>query len=293
MSLIHQLTALLVTFIWGTNFVIIEYGLEDLPAFTFATLRFSLAAVPLIFFLPKPDTQWRMLIGYGLAIGVGQFGLMFWAMQSDLSPGLASLMVQIQVFFTIFISAFLFKESISFYQSISLVVCFLGIATIIVFTDGQTSILGVVLILLAALGWAIGNIIVKRTGEVNIFAFIAWSSVFAIPPLAALAFIFEGPANAINAIHTANWQTWIIVVWQTVGNTLIGYGLWNMLLRKYPAAMVTPWALLVPIFGIGSSWFLLAEPLPWWKLLACCLIFIGLIGVIFSHKFSAKTRNKQ
>lgn len=289
MSAIHQLIAILVALIWGTNFVFIRYGLDELPAFTFAALRFALVAFPLIFIFPKPQVQWRMIIAYGLAIGFGQFGLMFWAMQSNISPGLASLIVQMQVFFTIFISALLFKEMVSFYQWLSLSICFLGLVTIVVFTDGQTTGLGILLVLLAALSWAIGNVIVKQVGKVNLLAFIVWSSLFSVPPLVAMAVIFEGPTIALSAIQSASWQAWLVVAWQTIGNTLIGYALWNMLLRNYPAAMVTPWALLVPVFGIVSSWLLLDESLPWWKLLACCLIFIGLIGNIFGNKLWQKS----
>jgi len=137
LSAIHQLIALLVALIWGTNFVFIRYGLNELPAFTFAALRFALVAIPLIFFIPKPSASWRMIIAYGLAIGFGQFGLLFWAMQSDISPGLASLIVQMQVFFTIFISALLFKEIVSFYQWLSLTICFSGLFIIFVFTDAS------------------------------------------------------------------------------------------------------------------------------------------------------------
>ena len=288
MSVIHQLLALLVALIWGTNFVFIRYGLDELPAFTFATLRFILVAIPLIFLFPKPQVPWRLLIGYGLAIGCGQFGLLFWAMQNDISPGLASLIVQMQVFFTIFLSALLFKEVTRFKHYLSLLICFAGLLIIIVFTDGQTTLLGILVVLLAGLSWAVGNIIIKHATEVNILAFIAWSSLFSVPPLAAMAYILEGPTLALNAIQMASWRAWLVVAWQTIGNTLIGYALWNMLLRHYPAAMVAPWALLVPVFGIASSWLLLSEPLPWWKAFACCLIFIGLISNVYSGRTAQK-----
>lgn len=288
MSFAHQLIAILVALIWGTNFVFIRYGLDELPAFTFATLRFTLVVIPLIFFLPKPQVPWRALVIYGLAIGCGQFGLMFWAMQSNISAGLASLVIQIQVFFTIFLSALMLRETISFHQLLSLIMCFLGLLTIIVFTDGQTTLLGIVVILLAAFSWAIGNMVVKRIGKVDMLAFLVWSSLFSVPPLAAMAFFIDGPNVALHAIQSASWQSWSVVVWQALGNALIGYGLWNMLLQRYPAAVVTPWALLVPIFGIGSAWLLLAEPLPWWKLLASVLILLGLIWNGLGSKLSKK-----
>ena len=74
----------------------------------------------------------------------------------------------------------------------------------------------------------------------------------------------------------ASWFAWATVLWQSIGNMLIGYGIWNILLTRYPAASVAPWALLVPVFGMTTSWLWLDEAMPWWKLLAMMLIVAGL-----------------
>ncbi|MGB1010844.1 MAG: EamA family transporter [Thiolinea sp.] len=272
----HQLIALMVTFIWGTNFAFIEIGLRELPPFLFAGLRFTLAALPLVFFLRKPEASWTQLASYGFLIGFGQFGLMFWAMQEDITPGLASLVIQIQVFFTILFAAVFFKESIHRAQWFALTICAAGLLLIILYTDGQTTLTGLALILVGALSWAGGNLIVKQCGQVNIIAFIAWSALFAIPPLLAMSFMFEGPAIVLSSIREAGLTSWSVLLWQTIGNTLLGYGLWNMLLNRYSAAVVTPWALLVPVFGMAASALMLAEPMQWWKFSATLLIISGL-----------------
>ena len=120
MSLYHQAAALLVTFIWGTNFVLIRHALDELEPFTLAALRFFFVAFPLIFFLPKPKVKWRFIVAYGLLIGVGQFGLLFWAMQGDITPGLASLLIQLQVFFTVLLTVATLKEAVSPQQSVAM-----------------------------------------------------------------------------------------------------------------------------------------------------------------------------
>jgi O-acetylserine/cysteine efflux transporter len=112
-------------FIWGTNFVFIKYGLEELPPFLFATLRFLLVAIPLIFFFPKPKVSWGLIAAYGVFIGFGQFGLLFFAMQSNISPGLASLVIQMQVFFSILLAIFFFKEAVARLQWLALVIALL------------------------------------------------------------------------------------------------------------------------------------------------------------------------
>ncbi|MDP2010188.1 MAG: EamA family transporter, partial [Phenylobacterium sp.] len=85
------LLALAVVAVWGTNFVVIKVALADLPPLLFATLRFTFALLPAVLFLRKPDVPWRNLAAYGVLIGLGQFGMLYIAMQHDISPGLASL----------------------------------------------------------------------------------------------------------------------------------------------------------------------------------------------------------
>ena len=215
-------------------------------------------------------------MGYGFFIGFGQFGLLFWAMQDNITPGLASLIIQVQVFFTIFLAAVITKENIGPRQLVALAICLAGLLIIIAFTDGKTTHVGVAVTLMAAAGWACGNQIVKQVGSVNILAFIVWSSLFSIPPLLLMAVYSEGISEIVSSIESASLKAWAVIFWQSVGNTLIGYGLWNLLLGRYSAASVAPWALLVPVFGMAASSFMLGESMPWWKLLAMALIFSGL-----------------
>jgi O-acetylserine/cysteine efflux transporter len=292
MPVLHLMLALAVVFIWGTNFVVIKWGLAEFDPFLFAALRFAFCVVPWIFFIPRPAAAWSRLATFGVLLGAGQFGLLFLAMRSDVTPGLASLIMQSQVFFTIALSMAIQGERVKGPQYLAMTLAISGIAVIgwQSVQAGQASItpLGLGLLLCAAACWALANLVVRRAGKVDALAFIIWSSPFSLPPLAALAFYFHGwPAMAQSFQH-ATVAGWASVLWQAVGNTLFGFAVWNWLLARYPAATVTPAALLVPVFGMSASAWLLAEPLQPWKLAAAALVIAGLALNFYSSRLPAR-----
>lgn len=272
----HALLALAVVAVWGTNFVVIKIALAKLPPLLLAALRFLFAALPAALVLRRPPVAWPNLAGYGIAIGVGQFGLLFLAMRSQISPGLASLVIQVQVFFTIGLALLWMRERMRPLQWAALATAAGGLALIGALGGGDATPAGLAIVLAAALSWAIGNLLVKRAGRVDMLAYVVWSSLFAVPPLFALSLAFEGVPAMLDGLRSADAATWAAVAWQSIGNTLFGYVAWGWLLARHAAAVVAPWALLVPVFGMGASAVWLGEALPAWKLAAAALVIGGL-----------------
>ena len=276
------LLALAVVAVWGTNFVVIRIGLDHLPPLLFAGLRFVLAALPGVFLVARPAASWKNLAAYGLLIGAGQFGLLFIALRSEIAPGLASLVVQVQVFFTIGLSIWLTGERVRGYQWAALALAVAGIGIIAGHTDATTTPLGLGLVILAGLSWAGGNMVARASGVRNMLPYVIWGGLFSAPPLLALSLVLEGWDAIRDGLVRADAATWAAVLWQSVGNALFGYAVWGWLLARHPAALITPMALLVPIFGMGASALWLGEPLPAWKIGAAALVMTGLaIGVLY------------
>jgi len=275
----HLLLALAVVAVWGTNFVVIRLGLDAFAPSTFAALRYTLSCLPLLFFVPRPALGWGRLAAFGVLIGVGQFGLLFRAMQGDISPGLASLVIQAQVFFTIALSALLYREHLRRLQWPAFALAVGGLAVVALHVSrggGAVTATGVGLVLLAAACWAGGNLVARSAGRVNALGFIVWSSPFAAVPLWLITLAQDGPAAVGASLAHAGAMAWGAAAWQAVGNTLFGYGAWNWLLVRHGAATVTPTALLVPVFGMAASALALGEGLPAWKVAAALLVMAGL-----------------
>ncbi len=284
----HALLALLVVFIWGTNFVVIKVGLAAFPPLLFATLRFAFCALPLVFFIPRPKLPIVRIAAFGVLQGVGTIGLMFLAMKSDISPGLASLVIQVQVFFTIIASRTFFKETVAAFQRVALGLAAAAIALIAwqsaVHSSSAVTLLGLGLTLGAGASWAGTNIISRSFAGANTFHVMAWSSVFAAMSLLVATLVVEGGQADIEALEAFSLSGWGAVMWQSLGNTLFGFGIWTWLLGRYPAASITPFALLVPIFGIVTSAWLTGESLPAWKSGAVALLMLGLAANYYAAR---------
>ena len=278
----HLLLALAIVAVWGTNFVVIKLSLAAFPPFLFAALRYTFAFLPLIFFVPRPKTSWVNLCIYGLAVGVGQFGVLYFAIDGRISPGLASLVIQTQVFFTIGFAMFFAKERLRTYQMLAVLVAMTGLGIIALHTDATTTFLGLALVVFTGFSWGVANTVSRRAGSINMLAYVVWASAFAIPPLFAISFLFEGGWEHMNtSLTSAPVGAWAGVLWQSWGNTIFGYSAWAWLLSKHPAAVVAPAPLLVPIFGMGAAAYFLGESLPAWKILAAGLVILGLIINLF------------
>lgn len=292
LSLRDAALALAIVFVWGTNFVVIRLGLNVLPPLFFATLRFTLVFLPAALILPRPKVSWGNMAVYGLAIGLGQFGMLFIAMKGHISPGLASLVVQMQVFFTIALSMARNHEQLKRNQIAACILALAGMGVIAANNGAGVTLIGIGLTLVAAMGWSLGNQASREAGSVNMLAYVVWSALFAAPALLILSLMIEGRGAIMAGLSRATWVTWGAVAWQSVGNTMFGYSCWAWLLSRYPTATVAPLSLLVPVFGFGASALLLGEPLPLWKLGATALIMAGLAVNLFWKPRKATVRGE-
>jgi O-acetylserine/cysteine efflux transporter len=276
LTLRHFLLALAVVAVWGSNFTVAKLGLHDIPPLFFTFLRFFFAFLPLAFFIRRPAVPWRLLAAYGILIGAVQFGFLYAALERDISPGLASLVIQSQVFVTIGLSMGFSGERVKPYQWAALLLAASGLGVIVIHGGADATPLGVVLVLVAACGWAGGNQVSRMSGQADMLAFVVWSSVFALPPLLLAALAIDGWPAIAAGVTKAGIATWATVAYQSVANTMFGYGVWAWLLARYPAATVAPLSLLVPVFGFSVSALVLGESFPPWKLAAFVLVLGGL-----------------
>lgn len=278
MSLNHALLAALVAILWGFNFVVIKLGLQEIPPFLFSALRFGLVAIPFVFFIPKPKTSWWLLIGFGFMQGFLSFACMFKGMNLGITAGLSSIILQTQIVFAMILSHYVLNIKPTKQQMTGISISVIGMYFVGLSLDHDTaSFSAFSMIILGAFFWAVANLFLKLAGPVNSFGFIIWSSLFAPIPNFICSYYLEGADTIISSIQGLTGKGYAALFFTIAFATWIAGTVQAHLIREYSPTVVAPYALLIPIVGMVSSWLFLNETMSPQTIAACCIVFIGLI----------------
>jgi O-acetylserine/cysteine efflux transporter len=286
----HLLAAVAVALIWGTNFVAIDIGLETFPPLLFTAIRFLVAAVPAVLFIGRPQVRWRWVLAVGVSIGALQFGLLFLAIHLGLPAGLASLVIQSQAVFTMGFAALLLGERPGRWQLVGMVIALVGIVLVALDYGQAGPLLAFVLVLVAAASWALGNIATRKAAPPDAFRFMVWVSVVPPLPMFGLSVLVEGIGPDLAALSHVTVPALLSLGYVAWLSTLVGYGLWGMLIRRYGATTVAPYALLVPVFGMSSSALVLHEEMSGVAIASAGLV---IVGVALTSGFGQKLTGRQ
>ncbi|MBU3015218.1 EamA family transporter [Poseidonibacter lekithochrous] len=276
--------ALFITFIWGINFSFIKLGLSSLDPFMLAALRFFLCCFPLVFFIKKPDVEFKYIVSYGLLFGVGLWGVLYLGMYFGVSAGVASIVLQLGVFLTVILSYIILNEKIYIHNKIAFIIALIGIFLIFLLDDGTVTVLGMMFVILSSVSFAFLQIIVKKAKTKDVFSFLVYSTLFPPIPLLLLSYITNGDVVFIDFFSNIDSNAIISILFQVYPTTLFGYYIWNILLNKYKVSQISPLSLLIPIFGLLGSYLFFNEEVGFYKILASLIIVLGLVINTFGAK---------
>lgn len=282
------LLALTVIVIWGFNFVVIKVGVGEIPPLLLTGLRFAFAALPAVFFLPRPRTSIGILVAFGLVLGVIKFGLLFVGMKLGMAAGLSSLVLQGQAAFTMVLAWLLLGEKPGGWQIAGALVAFAGIALLALSRDLSGGLLPFLMVVAAAAAWGCANIITKKAGRIDMLAFIVWASLVPPLPLLALSLWLEGGDAIITAIRGLSWAGAGAVLYLAYPVTLFGFAIWNGLLSRNPASAIAPFSLLVPVVGLVSGAVVLGEELSLSVVIGAAVVIGGLCMGVFGPRLSRR-----
>ncbi|MBJ7262642.1 MAG: EamA family transporter [Burkholderiaceae bacterium] len=275
--------ALGVVVIWGVNFAVMKYALLEITPMLLGLLRFVWAGLPALV-VKRPAVPWRYIVAYGLAQGVGQFGILFVAIAAGMGAGIASLVLQTQAFFTLILAAVVLGERAQRAQWLGLILATGGLGLIAASHGAgpdQMTLLGFVLTIVAAFMWATSNLIVRHASNVapgyDALGFVVWTSLVAAPSFLVLVAWVDGFDVAWPMLTQMSVVGWTASAYLGVASTLIGYTMWTALLKRHAPGRVAPFSLLVPVVGLATAAAAFGEwltPLQW---LGAVGVLLGLI----------------
>jgi O-acetylserine/cysteine efflux transporter len=266
---------------WGVNFVAIETGLDRMPPLLFCALRFALAAFPAILFVGRPQVAWRWVLAVGLTLGVVKFGLLFAGMAAGMPAGLTSLVLQSQAIFTTVFAAALLRERPGVRRWVGLAVATSGVALVALRIGVGGPVGAFTLVLGAAAAWGLSNIAMRKAlmpqptppaEPPDMLRFMVWVSAVATLPLFGLSLLFEGAPRMSFDLPLVGALVYIAGI-----STLAGFAVWGALIRRYGAATVAPFSMLVPFFGMSSATLFLHEQLHPIDLIGGVLVVAGIL----------------
>lgn len=287
MTIKEHLLALAIVLIWGFNFVVIRWGIEDIHPMTMTLLRFLLTAIPMVFFVKKPDVSMRYVVIYGVLFGAGVWGVANLAIFLGTPAGMASLLLQMSPFLTVLAAVMVFKETLKAKQWAGMIIALFGFLTICLFKSDNLSYVSIGLMAVSAFFWTICNMLIRMTKPKDVVSFTVWSSLFVPVPILLLSFIYTlvYGIDLTTLVQLPSIKGWISIVFQALIVTLFGYAVWTQLISKHGLSIVVPYSLLVPIFGLFFGWLLYDERLTNIELIGSGLVLIGLIVLVVNFSF--------
>ena len=275
-----SLLAALVASIWGFNFVVIAWGMEDVPPLLFAAIRFAVVIFPAVFLVARPSAPWRVIAAVGVFMSLGQFGFLYVSMDAGMPAGLAALVLQAQVIFTVLIAAGVLREVPTSGQAVGVLLGSVGLAVVAVGRGGHVPLVALLLCLLGALSWGIGNVVSRASGVAGGLSLTVWSATVVPAPLLALSLVVDGPTTVGDALASFSWQAGLSTLYTAGLSSLVGYGVFNTLLARNPSSYVVPWVLLAPVVAMASAWVLLDERPNGSELAGGLLLVVGVLVAI-------------
>lgn len=277
------LTALLVMAIWGFNFVPIKVGIAQVPPLALMFLRFCLVAALLVPFVRAP--RGRMLQVFGLSVTLGglHFSLVFLGL-AGIDAASAAIALQLQVPFSSLLAAILYKERLGWRRALGMAIAFAGIAVIAGVPRPEGAGIHLLMLIGASFAFAVANVQVRRIGSIDGLTVNGWMALFAAPQLLVATLLLE--SGQWDAIRQADWSVWVALAYIVLGSTVIAYGQWYRLVRRYSINQTMPFLLTIPVFGMLSGILVLGEPLTLSLMLGGALTISG-VGLILLPGFQA------
>jgi O-acetylserine/cysteine efflux transporter len=257
MSLIEIVCAVMVPLLWGYQFVVIKVGIVEFPPLFFLGLRFLAMALLLVPFVKKPARQeLSPVAAISIFLGGLNFGLFYVGLGLG-SGSISAVAYQLATPFTILLAWPLLAERPSLITSSGVLLAFLGVVVLAAGPGLSANAIPILLVVGAALAFAVANVLTKRHGPFDPLMLTGWSSLFTVPQVMLMSFVLED--GQLTSLVAADERGWLALAYTVFIGGIVGFSLWFWLIARCTMGRVAPFGLLLPVFALISSVLFLDE----------------------------------
>lgn len=264
--------------VWASNIVAARIGATEIPGWTLITLRMAVIAVTLVPFVAIPRGHLKRIFALSVTMGTLHFGLMFVALE-HIDAGTGALTIQTSVPFAALLAWLVYREKLGWARAAGILISFSGVVLIVGEPRVSENLPYVLMVLASALAFAAANLQLRHLGGVNAFALNGWMAVFAIPQMALMSLIFE--TDQVAAVQAISWDAVIAILYMGIVVSVVGHGLWYVLVPQYQTNQTMPFSLLIPLFGVSMGAVVLGEPITWYVIGGGLITIAGVAIIVF------------
>lgn len=235
------------------------------------TLRFVVVALILVPFTRVSRQQLRYLVPLAFTFGFMHFSLLFVSLNHT-DAGTAAVIVQLGTPIAMLLAMLILKEKLRLVQLLGITISLSGVVVL----AGSPTIPNwwvLVLLLLSAFGWAVSNMIVKKSPPISPLTMTGWLSFLAIPIVASASWLTE--SDQLNLLLHSSWRGWFGILFSAIGSSIVAYSLWYSLLKNYNVNLIMPYSLLTPVLAVIMGVVVLGDSMNSFKVTGGLLVIIG------------------
>lgn len=271
--------AAFVALLWGGNFVAAKFGISYFPPFLITALRFCTVGILLLPFLKKQKKSTTLyLLALALTLGTGHFAFLYAALHKGIPIPTAIIITQLGVPFSCMLGTFFFGDKLGMWRTMGMVMAFMGLVVVVGTPEITSNVTALTFAIIGGMLWGAANVIMKKMGQVDVFQMVGWMSLYSILPLFLISSLTED--WTVGLILHAPFYAIVSVSYTVVFSTLVAYGIWFSLMLRNDMSQVTPFTLLVPLFGIIIGQFFFHDAITVQTVLGGLLTFAGVAIIV-------------
>src|SRR3954465_162436 len=273
----HILLAVLIQVLWGPCYTLTKPIVATFPPLMLVAMVYTIVALLFTPLVPKAKTPHRTLFLIGFFGGALQTSMVFLSLKY-LPASTAVLAMQMQLPVAVVASWFMGRDKPNLKNTIGSVICVIGVVIVVGKPEATDAWFGLLAMLVGVVSWSVTQAVIPVVSKDHGMTLYAAMARYAAPQMIVISLLFE--SGQWTVAGSAPLVAWAAVPAIALLGFALPYAIWYWLLMRHRVDELTPFLLLMPVFGVIVATTQLGEPLPSTLLIGGAVILAGLAVIV-------------